>query len=761
MPDPATNWQGARQESFPRISLNPAMRHRIYYTLKPFLPSRLRLAMRRVRANRIRKASAQTWPIYEPGGRLPEGWPGWPEGKEFAFVLSHDVEGLAGLNRCRQLAEMEMEHGFRSSFNFIPKGDYEVPADLLVWLRQNGFEIGVHDLFHDGFLFRSLESFKRHAEAINRQLKAWGAVGFGAGFMLHQLDWLHLLNIEYDTSTFDVDPFEPQPDAAQTVFPFWVKRPDPEQDALRNGNGSHAGAGERTMAAGHGSGYIELPSTLVQDYTLFAVLQERGTDIWRRKLQWLAGKGAMSMLNTHPDYMAMPGQTAGAHEYPVQLYRDFLKHVRSEYAGRFWSALPREVAAYCRTFRPPQARPPRQVAMLSYSYYKSDNRVRRYAEALARRGDRVQAFCIGNAEQLRHQRYEMLNGVEIVRLVERPDRAAPGWKQAWRLGCFFWQALVHLSPSRFGGGCDLLHVHNVPDFLVFAGARLKRSGTRIILDIHDILPELFESKFRSGHWSVLAAVLRRMERWSCRFSDHVIIANHIWKKTILERSAPAAKVTALVNNVDLELFTLRARTRADDRLVLIYPGTLNRHQGLDLAIAAVKSLVPDIPQIELHIYGGGSAKHELQQQVEQLKLTNHVRFFPGVFLDQVPDLIANADIGIVPKRAEGFGDQAYSTKIMEFMSQGLPVVLSRTTIDRLYFDDSVVAFFESGSVEDLARAIRRVALDSDYRQELSRRGLAYARENSWATMQDIYLDVVDRLTATGIPQPQAVERFSK
>ena len=143
--------------------------------------------------------------------------------------------------------------------------------------------------------------------------------------------------------------------------------------------------------------------------------------------------------------------------------------------------------------------------------------------------------------------------------------------------------------------------------------------------------------------------------------------------------------------------------------------------------------------------------------MEQLKLTNHVRFFPGVFLDQVPDLIANADVGIVPKRAEGFGDQAYSTKIMEFMSQGLPVVLSRTTIDSLYFDDSVVAFFESGNADDLARAIRRVVADEPYRRELSRAGLAYALANSWATMQDVYLNVVDRLTRTGISQPPASE----
>src|SRR5882672_1723652 len=120
----------------------------------------------------------------------------------------------------------------------------------------------------------------------------------------------------------------------------------------------------------------------------------------------------------------------------------------------------------------------------------------------------------------------------------------------------------------------MLHVHNIPDFLIFAGLRLKFYGTRIILDIHDIVPELYESKFRTRSGSLVTAGLRCIEKWSCAFADHVIIANHIWKKTLIGRSAPANKVTALVNNVDLEVFAPKSRVRTDDRIVLLYPGTL-------------------------------------------------------------------------------------------------------------------------------------------------------------------------------------------
>ncbi len=743
------------------------MLNRAYYKVKPLIPGKLRLAMRRWRAKPILKKSRDIWPIYEPAGKAPQDWPGWPQGKQFAVVLSHDVEGQRGLDRCRQLAEIEMEYGFRSSFNFIPDGDYKVPSELLSWLGQNGFEIGVHDYRHDGKLFRSREIFRQHSDEINRQLKEWGAVGFRAGFMLHKLDWLHDLDIEYDASTFDVDPFEPQPDAAQTIFPFWVPKPDPEADALRSAVSRSQDCGDTSpllkeshetalfSASPHSSrdGYIELPYTLVQDYNLFVVLQQKGIDFWKQKIRWLADKGAMAMLDTHPDYMAMPGAKPGAFEFPVQYYRDFLEHVRTEYAGRYWAALPREVAAYCRPFRPKQARPSRQVAMLAYSYYNSDNRVRRYAETLVQRGDEVRIFALGTDEQVRSRQWETVNGVKVLRLQSREHREAGKWLPAWRLTRFFFKALRHLGPGHLPKGCDLFHVHNIPDFLVFAGVRLKLRGTAIILDIHDIVPELYESKFVKGDGSsFLAGCLRKIEKWSCRFADHVIIANHIWKKTLTDRAVPVHRLTALVNNVDLDLFSKRTRARTDDRIVLIYPGTLNHHQGLDIAVNALAKLVGEFPNIELHIYGRGPSVPILKKLAETLALGDRVKIFDSVPLDRIPELMANADIGVVPKRADGFGDQAYSTKIMEFMSQALPVVLSRTRIDSLYFNDSVAAFFESGNPEDLARAVREVLRNPDYRHQLSQQGYAYAKANSWETMRDVYLDVVDRLTLTGIPQ---------
>jgi len=297
----------------------------VYYVIKPHLPRSLRLFARRHLARRIRARSADRWPILESAGVAPHGWSGWPEGRAFAFVLTHDVESQRGLERVKELAELEMSFGFRSSFNFIPEGPYRVRSELREWLVASGFEVGVHDHRHDGRLFSSYSRFCQGASRINYYLDEWDAAGFRSGFMFHNLDWIKSLNIRYDSSTFDTDPFEPQPDGVETIFPFWV-------------------------AGGNGTGYIELPCTLAQDMTLFVMLQERTNDIWKRKLEWIRGRRGMALLNVHPDYVSFSGVQPSPDQFDVKHYAEFLSWVRDNYSGRYWHALPKDVADFWRNY---------------------------------------------------------------------------------------------------------------------------------------------------------------------------------------------------------------------------------------------------------------------------------------------------------------------------------------------------------------------------------------------------------------------------
>lgn len=294
----------------------------LYYCVKPAIPHSLRLKLRAYLAARKRRRVEGTWPINEAAATPPEGWSGWPGGKSFAFVLTHDVEGRKGLGRCRALAQLEMDLGFRSSFNFVPEGGYEAEFALRSYLAMNGFEVGVHDLHHDGTLYRSKAQFNAAEKRINEHLANWQAVGFRSAFMFHNLEWLKRLNVLYDASTFDTDPFEPQSDGAGTIFPFWVERPD-------------------------GTGFVELPYTLAQDSTLFLVLGEKTNAIWKRKLDWVAKHGGMALINVHPDYIEFNGR-GGPTEFPVALYEDFLTHVSDTFGTDAWCALPRDVAQFAK-----------------------------------------------------------------------------------------------------------------------------------------------------------------------------------------------------------------------------------------------------------------------------------------------------------------------------------------------------------------------------------------------------------------------------
>jgi hypothetical protein len=246
--------------------------------------------------------------------------PTWPDRKQFALVLTHDVDSARGLSRCRALMQLEMQAGFRSVFNFVPEERYLVPVDLRRELQASGFEVGVHGLTHDGRLFESEHTFNERAARINSYLSEWGAAGFRAPAMHHNLEWISRLNIAHDMSTFDTDVFEPQPDGVGTIFPF--------------------------VYAGGGGRYVELPYTLPQDFTLFVLMREPSIDIWVRKLDWVAENGGMALVNSHPDYMRFDGARPGYDEYPARRYQELLEHVRKYHDGRFWHALPCEVAAH-------------------------------------------------------------------------------------------------------------------------------------------------------------------------------------------------------------------------------------------------------------------------------------------------------------------------------------------------------------------------------------------------------------------------------
>jgi glycosyltransferase involved in cell wall biosynthesis len=236
-----------------------------------------------------------------------------------------------------------------------------------------------------------------------------------------------------------------------------------------------------------------------------------------------------------------------------------------------------------------------------------------------------------------------------------------------------------------------------------------------------------------------------VERASAKFADHIILANDLWLEKYVLRSAPAGKCSVFINNVDSDIFRLVPRARNDGKLIILFPGGLQWHQGIDLAINAFKKISDQAPNAEFHIYGDGNMKPQLVSLAKELGLNGKVRFFEPLRIRQIAEVMANADLGVVPKRADSFGNEAYSTKIMEFMSVGVPVVVSSTKIDRFYFNDSVVRFFESGNVDALAKAMLELLNDAVTREGMIKRAASYVTQNSWEVRKSDYLALVDCL----------------
>jgi glycosyltransferase involved in cell wall biosynthesis len=687
-----------------------------------------------------------------PGSeRLPQDWPGWPGGKKFALVLTHDVEGKTGLQKCRSLMQLELDLGFRSSFNFVPEGDYRVPAELREELTAAGFEVGIHDLKHDGHLFSSHRSFKRRALRINDYAREWRASGFRSGFMLRNLDWLHDLDVRYDASTFDTDPFEPQPDGGHTIFPFWVPRP--------NGNGSTLNATS--------DGYVELPYTLPQDSTLFLVLRETTPEIWMRKLDWLAEHGGMVLLDTHPDYMSFSQSRQTSTEYPAALYREFLTYVRSRYAGEYWHALPKEVAArFTRihssttslrgrdqlTSLNTRCLERKRVAVLLFSNYPADPRPKRAADALAAQGAGIDIICLRDGEEEpTHETYGNIN-VTRVRL-KRQRGSKVGY--IGQYAAFVFISFFYLASRSFRRRYDLVHVHNMPDVLVFSAIVPKLLGAKVVLDLHDPMPELMQTIFKLSAGSFSVRVLKRLEKWSIYFADLVLTVNLACKKIYSSRSCESHKIKVVINSPDEQVFPFHAsairnvkerNANGSRPFVILYHGSLVHRNGFDLAVKALEKIAEKIPAARLSVCGKRTDYFEkVMESARQGGVHSKIDYLGMRNLKEIVDLIADCDLGIIPNHRNTFTEINTPTRIFEYLALAKPVIAPKTKGIQDYFGDNELIFFEPGDADDLARKIMFAYSHPKEVAETVKRGQQVYLSHTWSRERLTLLNSISEL----------------
>ncbi len=393
--------------------------------------------------------------------------------------------------------------------------------------------------------------------------------------------------------------------------------------------------------------------------------------------------------------------------------------------------------------------------MLLFSYYPMDQRPRRAAEALRQEGMAVDLICL--SETPTDPKRETVNGVEVRRVPLRRRRGGIA-AYVFQYAAFVAISFTLLAARSLRRRYDLVYVNNMPDFLVLGALVPKALGAKVILDLHDPMPELLTTIFGFSPESLAVRVLKSLEAWSIRLADRVITVNVACKRLFASRSCPPEKIRVVMNSPDDKVYGIRAprppavnRSAPSRRFVVMYHGSLVERNGLALAVEAVARIRTSVPGVELRIYGSRTPFLErVMESVRAGGLTDEIRYLgPSKRHEDIVDAIARCDVGIVPNTRSVFTEINTPTRIFEFLALGKPVIAPRAPGIRDYFDEGSLIFFELGDVDDLARQIDYAFRHREETGEIARRGQKVYLAHAWPEERRELVDLTRELLNGG------------
>jgi glycosyltransferase involved in cell wall biosynthesis len=383
--------------------------------------------------------------------------------------------------------------------------------------------------------------------------------------------------------------------------------------------------------------------------------------------------------------------------------------------------------------------------MVAFTNYSVDSRVRREAEALAERGDRVDVISLRPpGDDARKQ----LNDVTIYQVRVPRYRGTSIISYAVQYAAFFLAASSLLSFLHVRRRYDVVQIHTMPDFMVFTAALPKRLGAKIILDVHDLMPELYESKFHLLDSHRLVRFLKWVEKRSISFADVALAVHEPHRDALVDHGNSRDHLKIVLNAPD-QLFKERDHLPSrDDRFKLVYHGTISPRHGLDVAVRAAAIASPQIDGFQFLILGVGDDVPRIRHLVTELNL-NRIVDIRGdtVPLDDLIQEIGDADAGVVPILNDSFTRYMLPQKLLDYVALGIPVICSDTETIRHYFDDSMAAFFTPGDEHELAERLLELSRKPILRRDLARNASSFFSENSWESQKLRYRAIVDSLAS--------------
>jgi glycosyltransferase involved in cell wall biosynthesis len=390
----------------------------------------------------------------------------------------------------------------------------------------------------------------------------------------------------------------------------------------------------------------------------------------------------------------------------------------------------------------------KRVGIVVLSAYPFDPRPRRTADALAGEGMIVDYICVSDGKAPWR---EKTNGINVFRVPINHQRGGKlGY--AYQYSAFTLASAAILAARSRRPRYDLIYINNMPDILVLSALLPKMFGAKVILDLHDPMPELMMTIFDKPPDSNSVRLLKFLEKWSVKRADQVMVPNVACRRLLAGRSCPQEKVAVMMNSPDELIFGFRpacsrlALDRGSKPLIVMYHGTLVERNGLEVAVEAFSFSCKKLPDAQLHIYGKSTPFLEkVMQSARERGLQQNVIYFGAKPLEQIVRSIDVCDVGVIPNRSNAFTCINTPTRIFEYLARGKPVIAPRTPGIQDYFDEHSLLFFEPGNAEALARKIEFVASHPMEALNITERGQQVYKAHAWQREKEGLLSAVEKL----------------
>jgi glycosyltransferase involved in cell wall biosynthesis len=389
----------------------------------------------------------------------------------------------------------------------------------------------------------------------------------------------------------------------------------------------------------------------------------------------------------------------------------------------------------------------KKILMVVYNYFPQDVRPRREAEALINAGYTVDIICLRLPDQTK---FENIYGINTYRVNISKSRSSRK-KYIFLYASFFIRSFFLLNRLFLKNRYAIIHVHNMPDFLVFLSVIPKLFGSKVILDLHDPTPEMLITKFAEDKASWLTKILKWQEKVSIGFAHKIITTNKSFVDKFISRGCPPDKISIVMNSPQESIFNKfidKSKEKSDEnKYVVMYHGIIITRYGFEELLNAVNFLKDKIPGLELRIYGTGEDLPIFLEMVQKLNLENIVKYFGQVSIEKIVEIIPECDVGIIPNRLTPFTKINFPTRIFEYLHMKKPLVVPNTQGIRDYFDESSIFYFDAGDAKNLANVIFYVYSNPTKTVDIVNKGHKIYQNYRWEhqskNLVNIYKDLLN------------------